>query len=295
MRRSLLGIDLGDRSLRPTASSGTGFDRRRVYSAVVFLPLFYVLVRYLPPVAFFLLVASAALLALREFYGLYFKEAPPRLGIGTGLLGGGLLLISLQWPNQLSPLLSDRAVLIIILMAVFASQFAVRDLHRGTTDAAVLVLGIVYIPFTLGHLLLTRALDNGVFLIFFVMLVTWTADSAAYYIGKSFGRRPLCPRISPQKTVEGFVGGLIFACLAAILAKLWFLPSFSVSDCMASAILLTGIGLAGDLSESTVKRAASVKDSGGLIPGHGGMLDRLDSLLFTAPAFYYYLTLVKPT
>lgn len=294
MKRSFFGADLGDRALRPAATFRTASDRRRIYSALVVLPLFYVLVRYFPPVVFFLLVAGAALMAQREFYDLYFRDASPRMGINLGLVGGVVLLISLQWSKQLPFIPSDRGVLIIILMAVFISQLAVaRELHRSVTDTAGLVLGILYIPFTLGHLLLIRALENGMFFIFFVMVVTWTADTAAYYVGKGFGRRPLCPRISPKKTIEGFVGGLLVAGVSAVLAKFWFLPTFSMLDCTATAVLLTVIGLAGDLSESIVKRAAAVKDSGGIIPGHGGMLDRLDSLLFTAPAFYYYLTLVK--
>lgn len=294
MKRSPFGADLGDRPLRPTASFRTASDRQRIYTALVVLPLFYVLVRYFPPGVFFLMVAGAAFLALREFYDLYFQGATPRGGVVLGLVGGGLLLVSLQWSGQLPLIPSDRGAFIIILMAVFASQLLLaRALHRSVTDAAGLVLGILYIPFTLGHLLLIRALESGIFFVFFVMLVTWAADTAAYYVGKGVGRRPLCPRISPKKTIEGFVGGLLVACGSAVLAKFWFLPTFSVLDCTVTAVLLSVIGLAGDLSESIVKRAAEVKDSGGIIPGHGGMLDRLDSLLFTAPAFYYYLTLVK--
>jgi phosphatidate cytidylyltransferase len=140
---------------------------------------------------------------------------------------------------------------------------------------------------------LTRALEGGEFLIFFLVLVTWAGDAGAYYTGRSLGRRQLAPVISPNKTVEGLLGGLILAVAAALVARAWFLPSFSVADCVAIGLLLTMAGALGDLTESVLKRSAGVKDSGTVIPAHGGMLDRLDSLLFAAPAFYYYVTLVK--
>jgi phosphatidate cytidylyltransferase len=140
---------------------------------------------------------------------------------------------------------------------------------------------------------LTRALDGGEFLVFFVVLVTWAGDTGAYYVGMSLGRHQLAPVISPNKTVEGLMGGLLLALAMAVVASLWFLPSLTLADCLATGLLLAGAGLLGDLVESALKRSAGVKDSGMLIPGHGGMLDRLDSLLFTAPIFYYYVTLVK--
>ena len=136
-------------------------------------------------------------------------------------------------------------------------------------------------------------MPEGEFLIFGLFLVTWAADTGAYYVGASLGRHKLAPSISPNKTIEGVAGGLITAILAAFLAQAWFLPSLTSADCMAIACLLTIAGLLGDLAESAMKRGAGVKDSGSLIPGHGGMLDRLDSLLFTAPAFYYYVLLAK--
>ncbi|MBM4124999.1 MAG: phosphatidate cytidylyltransferase, partial [Nitrospira sp.] len=162
-------------------------------------------------------------------------------------------------------------------------------------DSAVLVFGILYIGLTMGHLLLTRSLAEGEFLIFFLVLVTWAGDTGAYYAGVSLGRRKLAPVISPNKTLEGLLGGLLLAILVSIGAGLWFLPSFSLTDCLALGLVLTLTGMVGDLAESVLKRSAGVKDSGSLIPAHGGMFDRLDSLLFTAPAFYYYVTLIKGT
>jgi phosphatidate cytidylyltransferase len=105
----------------------------------------------------------------------------------------------------------------------------------------------------------------------------------------------LSPIISPKKTVEGLLGGIVLALVVALASQLWFLPSLTATDAVVLAIVMTLAGLLGDLAESAMKRSANQKDSGTLIPGHGGMLDRLDSLLFTAPCFYYYVTLVKGT
>jgi len=266
------------------------FDARRIYAALVFAPLFYFLVRYFPMTAFFALVVAAALLALAEFYRLHFREDRVSIAMALGLGSGGLLLTSMQWPG----LIPERIVLLLTLIAVLTYPlFSTRELRRSLVDSAVLVFGMLYIGITLGHLLLTRALEGGEFLIFFLFLVTWAGDIGAYYVGMGLGRRQLAPAISPNKTIEGLIGGLTLAVVVALAARFWFLPSFSVTDCVAIGLLLTVTGVLGDLTESALKRSAGVKDSGTVIPAHGGMLDRLDSLLFAAPAFYYYVTLVK--
>ena len=272
----------------PTAARR--LDGRRLYAALTFIPLFYLLVRYLPPSAFFVLVLAAAWLAMLEFYRLYFHNERFPWPILLGLGFAGLLLASMQWPS----FVSERTVFLMTLVAVLASRlFSTRELKGSLVESAVLVFGILYVGLTLGHLLLTRALAGGEFLIIFVVLVTWAGDTGAYYTGTSLGRRRLAPVISPNKTVEGLIGGVAVALAAAMGAGLWFLPSFSVADCLATGLLLSMAGVVGDLVESALKRSAGVKDSGALIPAHGGMLDRLDSLLFAAPAFYYYVTLVK--
>lgn len=287
----------GDRQADPGAREHErkSPDNRRLYVALVFLPLFYLLVRYAPPFAFFLLVAAAALLALGEFYRLHFRDDSRRGAMLIGLASAAAWLIALQWPG----LVSDRTVVLAILVAALAYQVgagvarSARGLHQSLVDSAVLLFGVVYVGLTMGYLLLTRALPGGEFLVFFVFLVTWAGDTGAYYAGTRLGRRRLAPMISPNKTVEGLIGGLVLGILGALLGRAWFLPSLSIADCLAIGFLLTAAGVLGDLSESVLKRGAGVKDSGALIPAHGGMLDRLDSMLFAAPAFYYYMTLVK--
>ena len=266
------------------------WDSRRLYAAMVFIPLFYLLVRYLPPIAFFGLVVGASWLALVELYRLHFQPRVATMAIMLGLVMTTLVLSHLQWPEAV-PL---HPVLLLTLAATLLFHLlSKQDLSRSLVDISVLIFGTLYIGFALGHLLRTRALPDGIFLVFFVILVTWAGDTGAYYAGVSMGRTPLAPRISPNKTVEGLLGGCLLAVVIALIARAWFIPSFTIVDAVVLGILLTVAGLIGDLSESMFKRGAGVKDSGGLIPGHGGMLDRLDSLLLTAPAYYYYVTLLK--
>ncbi|ULA67465.1 MAG: Phosphatidate cytidylyltransferase [Nitrospira sp.] len=271
---------------RPRSASET---IRRVMAAVVFLPVFYVLVHDLGPIAFFGLVVISGMLAATEFYRLQLAHAPWPWWSWMGVAATGLLLSSIQWPT----VIADRTVLLgTVVMALCMPLLSGKPLRDSLTDGMVLVMGVLYIGLSLSYLLLIRALPDGALLIFFVVLVTWAADTGAYIAGKSVGRHPLAPVVSPKKTYEGLAGGILLACLGAVMARSWFLPAFSLVDCLVLGVLLTLAGLIGDLAESAMKRSTGFKDSGALIPGHGGMLDRLDSLLFTGPAFYYYVAIV---
>ena len=262
------------------------FDPRRIYTVLFLLPLLYLAIRFLPPLAFTGIVAVIGAAALYEFYVLCLGDARQPRNVVVGLVGCIALIASPFAPSLLAP------GLLVGLVAIFSIPLLVdmplRDYlkHEGFT-----ITGLLYIGLTLSYLVLTRLLPEGEWLIIFLLLITWAADTGAYYVGTLCGQHALAPRISPKKTVEGLIGGLVVATIAAYLARWWFLPALSPFDCLLLAGLLTGAGLWGDLVESAFKRSAGVKDSSGLLPGHGGMLDRIDSLLFTAPAFYYYVTL----
>jgi phosphatidate cytidylyltransferase len=273
---------------RPRSSSEAV---RRVLAAVVFIPLFYLLVHDLGPVAFFGLVSISGMLAVGEFYRLHMGHASWPWWGWVGVAATGLLLSSAQWPS----LVPDRAVLMSTLVVALCLPLLSRQpLRNAFMDGLVLAMGVLYIGLTLSYLLLIRGLPDGALLIFFVVVVTWAGDTGAYLAGKTLGRHALAPVISPKKTYEGLAGGLVLACTLALVARAWFLPAFSLWDCLVLGLVLTMAGLIGDLTESAIKRSGGFKDSGSLIPGHGGMLDRLDSLLFTAPAFYYYVTITHP-
>ena len=270
-------------------SSALGFDPKRVYAALVLLPLLYVLTRHLPPLAFFVLIAITVLLAQWEFLGLFIEKRYLSQHALVGFPGVVLLLIAMQWPT----VLSFSLALSMILVGLLCYQVSLAPSESRHLSMFILLFGILYIGYTLGHFLRLRNQHDGALLVLFVLLVTWAGDTAAYYVGKTWGSRPLAPRLSPNKTIEGFLGGLVVAPLIAWIGHLWFLPAVTPVDCLILGLLFTVLGLLGDLSESALKRQAGVKDSGSLIPGHGGVLDRVDSLLLNAPVFYYYMAFVR--
>jgi phosphatidate cytidylyltransferase len=151
------------------------------------------------------------------------------------------------------------------------------------------MLAFLYIPFLLMHLVLLRQTPFGVKWLFLIMLIVMTNDSAAYYTGCSFGKHRLYLLVSPKKSIEGAVGGLVGSLFGALLAKFIFFPQLTFGDAVLTAIVIGVVGQTGDLFESLLKRSFGVKDSGTLIPGHGGLLDRMDSILFAAPITYYYV------
>ena len=278
----------GQQQAEPTPVTASRFDPRRIYTILVLAPLLYAVIRYLPPLAFSGIVALAGALALFEFYRLCFNDRRHTWLIGIGLVGFTGLIFGTHWPGIIVP------TLLVTLVCVTSVPLLGRSpLEQSLRDGAMTLFGVLYLGLTLGMLSMTRLLPQGEWLIFFLLLVTWASDTGAYYVGTLYGRHRLAPTISPKKTVEGLVGGLIAAIIAGYIARWWFLPELSGLDCLILATLLTIAGLWGDLAESAMKRTAGMKDSGGILPGHGGMLDRLDSLLFATPVFYYYITLVS--
>jgi phosphatidate cytidylyltransferase len=194
--------------------------------------------------------------------------------------------------------LPARAVLIAIFLVILVipSVYSLRqiELAEALPACAVSVFGVVYIGLTVGASMRLR-LDfepHGGDLIFFLLLVVWLNDAGAYYVGRNFGKTKMSPRVSPKKTVEGLIGGLVVAMITAAVVHFAFFPEFPLPHAMAAALLLALAGVVGDLAESVWKRSAGVKDSGTMIPGHGGFLDRLDSVLFTAPVLYIYWALL---
>ncbi|HET8720832.1 MAG TPA: phosphatidate cytidylyltransferase [Nitrospira sp.] len=265
--------------------AGARFDSRRIYTVLLVVPFLYGAIRYLPPAAFTGLVAVAGCLCLLELYRLCVHDRSRPFAVGIGLIGCVALIVGPHHPALVQP------GLLVAVLAVLSIPLVVDiPLTDSLRQGAIVVTGMLYVGLTLSYLTQIRLLAEGESLLLFLLLVTWAADTAAYYVGTLYGRRFLAPRISPNKTVEGFAGGFLGAAIVAVAAGWTFLPQFSYLEACAVAMFLTAAGLWGDLVESAIKRSAGAKDSGALLPGHGGMLDRLDSLLFTAPAFYYYVT-----
>jgi len=166
-------------------------------------------------------------------------------------------------------------------VALLRAEFRVTLLQAGW-----ILLGMAYVGGLLGVATPLRALPEGRQLIYFLVCTTWAADIGAFYIGRWFGQHPLAPRISPKKTVEGALGGLVASMVVAMAGSPWIWPRLTWPMATLVGLLLAIVGILGDLCESAVKRGAGVKDSGELIPGHGGVLDRLDSVMFACPVLY---------
>ncbi len=267
----------------------------RLAIAVILLPILYSLLRFLPPFFFFLFLSVIILRVQYEFYRLFFQErANGTVTFGLGL--GFLLAISFFQKARLAgeAIIPINMVFFAVLMGVLMYiLFSLRDIKSALVDSAVLCLGVMYISGFLSHLIFIRHIPAGQSLIVFLLLVIWGGDAGAYYIGKLIGKRKLYPRVSPNKTVEGSFGGLLGSFLGGSLAKLIFLSLFSWGELLLVSLLLGGFGQLGDLTESLLKRSAGVKDSSSLVAAHGGLFDKLDSIAFAAPVFYYYLFFVK--
>ena len=229
---------------------------------------------------------AVSCLALWEFSQVTAPHSSTQPSLFTAIVSLVVLLTLLQWTHHVT-LTAVLTLIVIGLLLIF--MFDSQRLHQLVSHPWGMLFGVFYIGLCLGHLLLIRQLEFGEFLIFFVIVVTWAADTAGYYVGASIGTRAIAPRLSPKKTVEGFIAGVTFSIIIAIVCHFWFLPSLAMIHCIILGILLSCVGLLGDLAESAFKRNAGIKDSGSLIPGHGGVLDRIDSLLLTTPAFHYYM------
>jgi phosphatidate cytidylyltransferase len=181
------------------------------------------------------------------------------------------------------------AALFMVLAAV--RLFDERNPAGSRAELAQLVMGVVYVPGLLIPQWLLRL--EAVEWIYFLYLCVWSSDSAAYYLGKHFGRHKLYVTVSPKKTVEGAVGSIIGGGLAAVISGWWFFQSQGLLFLVFAGVLIGAVSIVGDLVESMLKRDADIKDSGGLLPGHGGVLDRLDSVLFAGPVLYMLVQAVS--
>lgn len=255
---------------------------KRVGSGLLFVPFFIWLVGFAAAWAFPAFVVLVGGLGQWEF-GRMFSRAGVRVFPRFGLLAGLLVTASFAWPETM-PL--AVTVSVVGLLGAGLWEGWSREPRWGPT--ALTLLGVLYVNWLLGHALWLRALPHGVEWIFLLVWVTWVGESAAYFVGSLAGSHKLAPLVSPAKTLEGALAQLLISPAAALAARWWFFPDSTLKDALSVGILLGVVGQVGDLVESFLKRSCSTKDTGALIPGHGGLLDRLDSLLFNTPALYYY-------
>lgn len=268
---------------------------QRLLTAIVGIPI-VLAVLWQGYWAFWILIGACSALALLEFYTLTQKmgfHPRPLLGSAMGLLLlTSMLLGEAALGGERSAFFTSSVFTGCILLA-FTVEVIRADLAYALPGMAAMLLGIYLVPWTMGHLLLLRDLrPEGRELTLLLFLTIWLMDTAAYAIGLPFGRHRLAPRVSPMKSVEGAIASVLAATLFCAAASHW-IPSLSWKQGALLGFLISLLGQFGDLAESLVKRSAGEKDSGSLFPGHGGMLDRVDSFLFAAPAFYYALRFMK--
>jgi phosphatidate cytidylyltransferase len=235
-----------------------------------------------------LLVTAFIIVGLYEFFTMLEKKGISiykYFGIGMGVIIPLSITFRFELTKSWELLFIVSALVFLMLM-----QFRRRENSGVIVGISTTIFGILYVSWFLSFLIKIRYLANGVGLLVAVILITKLGDIGAYLIGSSFGKTPLIPRISPKKSLEGSLGGLLFSIFGAVASK----PLFDVSylHLCFIGIFLGVLGQLGDLSESLMKRDCQVKDTGNILPGMGGALDFIDSLLFTAPAFYFYISLI---
>ncbi|MCA1635992.1 MAG: phosphatidate cytidylyltransferase [Acidobacteria bacterium] len=295
--------------------------KTRLITAAVALPILIASIIYPPLQPLFILIAVAAILvALYEFWFLA-KRVGAKPDIVVGYASTAALLVGFFFN---APSNTPDLILIIVpglviatltaemlrggpfdIPALVIAALAAEMLRGGPFDKMILsvgstVLGVLYVAMLGGFLVSVRTgFDNpapgyttsysvSTHLLSFFFLVLMGSDTGAYFAGRGFGKHKLAPQISPGKTWEGAVGGMLASLLMATLAHYWFFPELSLRAALPLAAVLNVLGVVGDLTESALKRGAKAKDAANILPGHGGFLDRLDSLLFNAPVIYYF-------
>jgi phosphatidate cytidylyltransferase len=259
---------------------------KRLASALVLLPAFLLIVVKAPSWMFDALVVVASVGALWELVRL-FEQAGRPIDRGLAIVAGAAVTASFAAARLMDPLALPVFTLLLAVVAVLAAP-----VWRGTPDVtrtANTLLAITYIGWLLGFgILLHHTSPLGDELVLYVVGVTWIGETAAYFAGSTLGRHKLAPVISPKKTIEGALAQLVASIATGAAVGAWLLPGCGWAVWLGAGALLGVIGQFGDLAESAIKRSVGTKDTGALIPGHGGVLDRIDSLLFNLPAFYYF-------
>jgi len=285
----------------------------RIITALIAIPIVVALVFCRGGLPFTILIGVVAVLGLLEFYGGARRGgARPHLllGLAAGVLfiyfGSGLTSINLLAPLAVTgaadPLwLIPTFTGLVLLSLIFE---LIREERAPFVNVGVTILGLGYVVWLLLHFIWLRGMgsgaahgirvgpwesERGAWLVMFVLLATWAVDTGAYFIGKFYGKKKLAPRLSPGKTVEGSIGGFVCAVvIGAVTAAIIRMPQ---PHGLILGALIGIVGQIGDLAESALKREVGIKDFGSIVPGHGGILDRIDSLLFTGPVVFWYVAI----
>ncbi|HEX8441768.1 phosphatidate cytidylyltransferase [Archangium sp.] len=261
----------------------------RIVSGLILLPVVLILLSLGGAYSAGLLGVAAAICA-SEYYLITQKTLSPAAWVGM-LLAGVLPFLALRDPTRTGE--GAFWVTAFFLLFAFTYHLIRGPLPEAPTRVAHLVTGFLYGSVGLTALSAVRLMPDGMAWVFSALVITWANDTAAYFAGRFLGRHKLYPAVSPNKTWEGFAGGLVGSVGGLFITRAFFYPILTVTDCLVLGVAGGILGPIGDLCESMLKRAYGVKDSGRIIPGHGGILDRIDALLFNAPLVFVYLTFIR--
>jgi phosphatidate cytidylyltransferase len=265
---------------------------KRVASSIVLIPVFVWITTGAWAWVFQLLVVAASAVACRELARMFERTGRPistwlTVGVGAALTASFAtsLYAGLDGSGRWMP--TPELVLLVGVGVICSAPLwsAGRPLVESTANT---LFGAVYVGWLLGYAIWLQGRAGGPQLVLFLVGVTWAGESTAYLVGSSIGRHRLAPILSPRKTVEGAIAQVVISVAAAMALGYWLLPACGLTGAAGAGAVLGVIGQVGDLAESAIKRSIGTKDTADLIPGHGGMLDRIDSLLFNAPALYLY-------
>lgn len=252
----------------------------RVLSAIVLIPLVLFTV-WQGKILLLLVTALIILIGAKEMHMLL-RKMQVNHSLLLSVAGGLLFLLTAYIDNE-----SNIGIIITFIILANLTKLVLTYPKYKAMDIAATLLSTYYIGWLPVHFYNLRQLDHGFHFVLLMLLTTWATDTFAYFVGINFGRHKLAPLLSPKKSIEGSIGGVLGAILTAYLFAL-INPETTLINYLLIGFLVGIFSQVGDLAESVLKRIAGVKDSGHLIPGHGGLLDRIDSILFTAPLVYYY-------
>lgn len=271
---------------------------KRLISGFLLIPIVVFLIWW-HPISFLILIIIVSSLMLLEFYALSengLSNYEPKASIGKAklprlpalILGLGVCLSGF---SEFSDLIPSDLILFASILAPMIYYLLKQEITASLIKISIFIFGIAYISWSFGlHMLLLRQLKNGSNLVLFLLAIVWFGDTGAYFLGSLLGKHKLIEAISPKKTVEGAIGGLCCSVVGGIIVQqTWLKEIVDLKNALILSIILALLAQISDLCESILKRSANVKDSGEIIPGHGGMLDRCDSMIFATPVLYYYM------
>lgn len=264
---------------------------KRIVSALIILPPLVLFLIYAPPWLFFSLILGVMWLSLGEYFAILHSLQIPKVCVIASGLASSLLAATAYIGDGRWLAMTLFLSCVGLTGSVISAAVQISSLFLTLISS---LFSIVFIGWGLSHLILLQHFPDGKWYILLLCAIVWVGDSSAMYVGKSLGRAKMAPTISPGKTWEGAMAGIIGGTLVALLGALWWFPHLPLWHAALIGVCVSVTAQMSDLGESIIKRYAGVKDSGSLIPGHGGMLDRIDSMLFAAPTLVYLLTVLLP-